>query len=141
MGYDYCRYARKVGTNLVLKDPEAFYPKITLYSSGNTILDLGGGAYMTVKQGGANVFKYTYAGNVSTIEGGGVTGDDLKLKANTIDATPFILLEGNGDITLAPDVGSHIRFGQYSGGAASDSIGYISVKDAAGNARKLMVQA
>lgn len=34
-----------------------------------------------------------------------------------------------------------IKFGTYTAGAAGDSTGYITIKDAAGNTRKLMVQA
>ena len=42
--------------------------------------------------------KFTYAANVSTIEGGHITGDDLILKANDTDTYPSIRMEGSGGI-------------------------------------------
>jgi len=47
----------------------------------------------------------------------------------------------NFDIELIPDGTGVLKFGTYTGGAATDSTGYITIKDAAGNTRKLMVQA
>ena len=44
-----------------------------------------------------------------------------------------------GDLMLAP--AGKVAFGTYTAGAATDSTGYIEIKDAAGNLRKLMVQA
>lgn len=46
----------------------------------------------------------------------------------------------NDDIYLNPN-GGVVQFGTYTVGAATDSTGYITIKDAAGNTRKLMVQA
>lgn len=45
------------------------------------------------------------------------------------------------DLLLAGKGTGVVRFGTYTAGAATDSTGYITVKDAAGNSRKLMVQA
>ena len=68
----------------------------------------------------------------TTIYGIGLTtGDTLTIKANETDAAPTIKLKGN----------EYIYFGTYTAGAATDSTGYITIKDAAGNTRKLMVQA
>lgn len=47
----------------------------------------------------------------------------------------------NKDLGLLPDGTGAVRFGTYTAGAASDSTGYITIKDAAGTTRKLMVQA
>lgn len=45
------------------------------------------------------------------------------------------------DALVNPRGAGVFRFGTYTGGAATDSTGYITVKDEAGNSRKLMVQA
>jgi len=124
------------------------------------------------------ILKITYAANATTIEGRSTTGGNLIVKANTVDARAYMVLEGNGNIAFHPfntfkfydgadyylsmtrDSGAKItamiagddvylatlgtgviKFGTYTAGAASDSTGYITIKDAAGNTRKLMVQA
>ena len=71
-------------------------------------------------------------GAATTVYGlGTTTADTLTIYANLTDATPTIKLVGN----------EYVYFGTYSAGAATDSTGYITIKDAAGTVRKLMVQA
>jgi len=50
-------------------------------------------------------------------------------------------MSSNKNIYLKPNGTGNIKFGAYSAGAATDSTGYITILDAAGNTRKLMVQA
>jgi len=57
---------------------------------------------------------------------------------------PTILAEGsdtNIDLIFTPKGTGNMRFGTYTAGAATDSTGYITVKDSGGTTRKLMVQA
>lgn len=77
--------------------------------------------------------------------------------ANTVvfisTATPYLTVSyASPDVTVASVIADKnlslttagtgkIKFGTYTAGAATDSTGYISILDAAGNARKLMVQA
>jgi len=58
-------------------------------------------------------------------------GDNLKILTS----------QTNGDIELICNGTGKVKFGTYTAGAAADSAGYITIKDAAGNTRKLMVQA
>lgn len=63
--------------------------------------------------------------------------------ANT-GGNPTILAEGSGtdiDLAFTPKGTGTMRFGTYTAGAATDSTGYITVKDSGGTTRKLMVQA
>ena len=47
----------------------------------------------------------------------------------------------NHDLFLATTGAGVLKFGTYSAGAATDSTGYVTIKDAGGTTRKLMVQA
>lgn len=61
------------------------------------------------------------------------TAVEIGVDADSVDA--------NVDLKLVPKGTGNIRFGTYAAGAATDSTGYITIKDAGGTARKLMVQA
>ncbi len=114
------------------------------------IVDLNGGAGIDFQAtAGANIrfydgntpaFNFAYSSNVSTIHGGGTSGDDLELEANDTDTGAAIVLEGNGDIALTPTAGSFLKFGTYVAGIKADSIGYIEIQESDGTARRLMVQ-
>ena len=55
-----------------------------------------------------------------------------------------ILAEGSStdiDLAFTPKGTGTMRFGTYTVGAATDSTGYITIKDSGGTTRKLMVQA
>lgn len=57
---------------------------------------------------------------------------------------PALSAQGSGsniDMLFTPKGTGNVRFGTYTAGAATDSTGYITVKDAGGTVRKLMVQA
>lgn len=54
--------------------------------------------------------------------------------------TRLFSTQANKDIYLNPN-GGKVKFGTYTAGAATDSTGYITIKDEGGTARKLMVQA
>jgi len=64
---------------------------------------------------------------------GSTTGNAVTVGAGGSDA--------DIDLALSPKGAGNLKFGTYTAGAAADSTGYITVKDAAGNVRKLMVQA
>jgi hypothetical protein len=58
----------------------------------------------------------------------------------THDQTDGVITTGKGDLFLNP-AGGEVKFGTYTSGAATDSTGYITIIDAGGTPRKLMVQA
>ena len=100
MGYRHHNYITKTATAINLKQATMTYPRIRLNTSGILELHVGIGDYILIETGSTETLKITYASNITTIEGGGVTGDDLTLKANTIDAYPLIKLNGNGSMQL-----------------------------------------
>lgn len=69
------------------------------------------------------------AGNGSGLESAAVSNNAGTLEAST------------GDITLTPGAGSNVRFGTFTAAADAVSTGYIEIKDAAGNLRRVMVRA
>jgi len=120
------------GFNCVIKRVDSDMPYIFFNSVGRMTLAVGSSDYIALTSGAYQIAKLTGASGTSTIEGGGITGDNLHLKANAVDANPIFTLLGGTD---------KIKFGAYSAGAASDSTGYILIEDKDGNERKLMVQA
>ena len=58
--------------------------------------------------------------------------------ANGPDVSPAAT---NKDLIFTPTGTGRVRFGTYAAGAATDSTGYIEIKDNGGTTRKLMVQA
>ena len=79
------------------------------------------------------------AGGYNLITPSTTTGDDLIIYPNSADTTSYIRIDGAGDVWLIS--AGNVRMGTYSAGAATDSTGYITIKDAGGTSRKLMVQA
>jgi hypothetical protein len=89
--------------------------------------------------------------NTTYLYGRDVTAKNLYIYANDVDGTPSILMnQGAGveinatagaNITLSTAGAGFVQFGAYTIGAATDSIGYVTIKDIGGTARKLMVQA
>jgi hypothetical protein len=78
------------------------------------------------------------------------SGYSFKISDGTTDAlfitrvtteTRITSVINDNDLCLYTTGAGVLRFGSYTAGAATDSTGYISIKDAAGTARKLMVQA
>ena len=85
-------------------------------------------------------------GGVDIIMGGGsalsLYGSNQFLDINY--STPDVNFSGiiaDKNLFLNPAGTGKVKFGTYTGGAATDSTGYITILDAAGNTRKLMVQA
>lgn len=68
------------------------------------------------------------------------TGADF-LKINWVTPDTQLTTFTNYNIALIPNGTGKVKFGTYTAGAATDSTGYITILDAAGNIRKLMVQA
>jgi hypothetical protein len=120
------------GSNLEIKRPDRTAPYLHFGITGNLTLAIGSSDYVLLTSGAYTILKLTAAAGVSLIQGGNVTGDDLQIKANRIDANPVLTLLGGTD---------KIKFGAYSAGIAGDSTGYILIEDKDGNERKLMVQA
>lgn len=75
--------------------------------------------------------------------------DALSIKDSAGDLIVFATTSGSQKITITPAVditgqltlGGVLKFGTYASGAAADSTGYITITDAGGTGRKLMVQA
>lgn len=117
MGYEYWKYARRIdATAMSLHIP-----------SNARILRI-----------------YTLAG-VTTIYGEATTPpniqlyDDDALRLNQGGTAASILLDD--DIALTPKAASYVKFGSYVATGDVACNGYIAIKDAAGNPRKLMTTA
>ena len=63
------------------------------------------------------------------------------LKVNWVTPDAQISTFTNYNLALLPNGTGKVKFGAYTATPATDSTGYISILDSAGNARKLMVQA
>lgn len=85
-------------------------PYINLF--GNATIDnhVAAGNAFRVFDNITEALSVTYAANVTTVEGGAVTGDDLILKSNSIDTYSKILIEGAGAIRYYSDAGSYHAF-------------------------------
>lgn len=100
-----------------------------IYNAGSTyrhVFKNDAGTHLHV--GGAASAPVNYARIAGSNAGGG----------------PTILAEGsdtNIDLSFTPKGTGGVRFGTYTAGAATDSTGYITIKDSGGTTRKLMVQA
>ena len=81
-----------------------------------------------MENAGAKFRINTGADGVLTI---GISGTD----------TVFDTIANNKNIFLQPHGTGNVKFGTYAAAIATESTGYITIKDAAGNSRKLMVQA
>jgi len=107
------------------------YPRIQLM--GNADIQLrtnsnAGDVYFYEEE--TQMFKFSYAGNRSTIAGGNVNGDDLTIVCNTADTNGEIFLDTGTDV---------VKFGTHTALDGESVSGYINIKDSAGNARKLAV--
>jgi hypothetical protein len=92
-------------------------------------LELQGLGNVKIYCGSGSLFSFVLASTeILTIS---YTSPDLIINGKIADKNIFLNPAGTGKI----------KFGTYTAGAATDSTGYIDILDAAGNARKLMVQA
>lgn len=95
-------------------------PTIKLNGNESIVLMCKAGSYIALQDaGGGNALKISYA------------TPDCIWESTIADKNIYLKTTGAGVV----------KFGTYTAGAATDSTGYISILDAAGNARKLMVQA
>lgn len=133
MGYNHFRYARKIGTILYLEPTFGAKPQVKLVDNSYIALICHSSSTIRFQQGTTAMVTMDYASNVTTIAGGGVTGDDLKLKANTIDARPFLTMRGNAGALL--DVAS----GAFEIGVGGSAIANVALGGgAAGGVLKLL---
>ncbi len=120
--------------------------------------DLGGTGDTTISlgiyaRGGGAVFLGTAAGTPQFVVGhnpsavnyfftnGGVAGNVpvMTTAGSDSDVTAYFSTKGNGDIKLIPGGTGTVHFGTYAAKAAEAFAGYISIKDAGGTLRKVMV--
>ncbi|RLC68398.1 MAG: hypothetical protein DRH97_03250 [Chloroflexi bacterium] len=112
MGYNHFRFARRVGTAVQLHDiTKATMGTISLASNGDISILAGTGDDISFYSGATRSGRIEYASNVTIVLGGAVTGDDLILKANTIDDRPYIALEGDSRILLSANAQTDFSFG------------------------------
>jgi len=152
MGYNHFRYARRIDANAIelmhedltrllkitnakavntisLEGLEATGKGLEFYANGtdmiyhriaeDSIYSCGGGGNHYFRQNNVNFLNLTESGTDEVIQG----------------------LTTNNDIAIVPNGAGVLKFGAYNAGVAGDSTGYITIKDGAGNTRKLMVQA
>jgi len=106
MGYIHDRHIRKVSGTLVQCEPIGASGN-DLYLKANStdaypLIKLEGNTYIILHTKTDTIFKQittqtahiSYAANVTTLSGGAITGDNLVLKANTVNTYPFISLDG-----------------------------------------------
>ena len=96
--------------------------------------------YPEIKMIGAGDRTFTTATTQKTVIANSGAGSFLSFIRTGTDA----ILTGetaNDNISLLPTGTGKVKFGTYTAGAATDSTGFITILDAAGNTRKLMVQA
>lgn len=125
-------YVRKIGTdtiatgigitgeNLIIRPNQIdTRPSISLIGNDYALIDVGTGKILYFSVQGTARMGTSY------------DGTDLILEALTADKNLQLKTNGTG----------LVKFGAYTLGAAVASTGYITILDAAGNPRKLMVQA
>lgn len=96
-------------------------------SAGTHYIEILGGDSISISSLGDLILKGTGA----TVMKLSYSTPDCIWESTIVDKNIFLKTTGTGVV----------KFGTYTAGAATDSTGYISILDAAGNARKLMVQA
>lgn len=106
------------------------------------------GEDLELKANDADTYSFIKLNGNGWVDIEGSAGSGLNLKEN---GTSYASFEENTDfqiqtysdrnIFLDPDGSGKVKFGTYAAGVAGDSTGYITIKDASGTDRKLMVQA
>ena len=151
MGYNHFRYARRIDANTI----GVFHEDLTRMlkvdkATANTITIQGleaTGKALDLYANGTDAIYHKIAGDSIYSCGGGGTHYFRQNNANIIgigSAGTDDLITGftaNNDIAIVPNGAGVLKFGAYNAGVAGDSTGYITIKDSAGNTRKLMVQA
>lgn len=80
-----------------------------------------------------------YVAGVPTVSISSVVGQDRFLTLTGANGGNPTIGTSAGDLLLSPGGGAVVSFGTYSAKAAEAFAGYITIKDAAGNSRKVMV--
>ena len=93
-------------------------PVITIQGTNNIMLDVALNQGILIKDNGVTKLTLTENANGMSL----TAADNIDL---------YLAIGGTGSV----------KFGTYTAGAAADSTGYITIKDAGGTVRKLMVQA
>lgn len=113
--------------------------KLVLNTDGSNIIELEPGSNSIEHRNGANAqtynqyFSYTDASNYTRMAFKTATG------IHTIETESAGTGEANIDLALTPKGTGRVRFGTHSAIAAETVTGYITIKDAAGNSRKIAV--
>jgi hypothetical protein len=76
------------------------YPKIVMQGNLNLELHVANEEEIILYEGGVQYFLFDRSGIISELYGGSSTGNELKIFANTADSYPYILLDGDSNITL-----------------------------------------
>lgn len=117
------------------------YPPDYTTTDDLTLSANGTDTYANIKIDGAGgIYLKTQAAVGVQVQTGGLLAMTLNYVAGDNQAS---ITSGvaDKDLALLTSGTGVIKFGSYTAGAATDSTGYITIKDAAGNTRKLMVQA
>jgi len=121
-----------------LEGPRATTDNLRIKANGTDdyarITLLGGGSMALVGQGGIVLYEQatmmaevSYAANVTTIEGGSVTGNKLIIKASGADTYPFISLTGGGWLHIETGTGMGVALddGGTAYGGFSESTDFV----------------
>lgn len=90
------------------------------FGTGKDFSLLFDGTDFVIDKGTTNILHVNYTGNVTTITGGAVSGDDLTLKGDSVNDTGKILIKGAGGIDFFHAAGSTFNFYE-----ASTPFGYL----------------
>ena len=99
------------------------YPPISYTLTGVMTITTGTGDELIFTSGLTPSLQLDYASNVTTLSGGAVTGDDLKLKCNTTDTRSFINLYGNAGALVDLTTGSSFEVADAGVAIANIAVG------------------
>lgn len=118
---------------------------ITLHPGGVTTDDLlilpnavDAKAFIKLYGGGQLQLTFDSATSLDICYDAGTSLFKIAYTANGPNLFPSV---ADKDLCLSPSGTGRIRYGTYVVGSATDSTGYIEIKDSGGTTRKLMVQA
>jgi hypothetical protein len=154
MGYEYQPYIKRYDSGtLAIYTPANELIGYILKDSTTGILfegKAGTGNYLRLKANATDDYPFLKIFGNGPIAADLPTGSSFQVRNNNVtyhllygENTDCVIESGyaNGNIFFRPEGTGKVKFGSYTVGAASDSTGYITILDNAGNTRKLMVQA
>ena len=106
------------------------YPYFGMLGNSHAYIAVAAARNFYINYGITKGLNVAYAANVTTVQGGDVTGDDLIFKGNNVDGDK-ITIEGAGDIFLEPT--GLVKWGVEQTNAGSDRGELIEMKTAAGD--------